>query len=380
MKVLPPPVDTEMQYLQNRDIAKRTFTGSGIYLILWIAVSLPNQIYHSSPKTWWSLSLTFVLLAIFRVSLTKNFELIYLKKPILWKALFFSPILLSALIWGGLCAFALVDPLFEDFSFVILICTAGLTSSGCSSTSPNLWLTRGLITGFLLPTVCVLVFTDNSYNSSLLLVICIYWFGISSLAKAQHREYWISLQNSFAVKKYAEELKRLNSIDGLTGLKNRTFFDDTLTKERKKSSRTQVPLTIFLIDIDHFKSVNDNYGHLIGDECLRQVSAQLARIIRRETDIVARFGGEEFVVLLHGTTAEKAVHIAEKIRIAIAQSEFVTPSGTLRITVSIGVSNTEIDIATTNDDIIGSADKALYMAKESGRNRVIIDAPVPTRP
>jgi diguanylate cyclase (GGDEF)-like protein len=188
------------------------------------------------------------------------------------------------------------------------------------------------------------------------------------------------LENSFTVKRYAVELERLNSIDVLTGLYNRAFFNNALTSERKKSSRTDVPLTLFLIDIDHFKSVNDRYGHLIGDECLKQVSAQLLQIIQRETDVVARFGGEEFIVLIHGTTAEKAVHTAEKIRIAITQTEFPTPEGNLRVTVSIGISNTCIDVDTTNDDIIGSADRALYLAKNSGRNRVIIDLPSTTFP
>jgi diguanylate cyclase (GGDEF)-like protein len=380
MKNTNSPIDAEMRRQENSDIAKRTFTGTGIYLVLWIAVSLPNQFHHTNPQIWWTLSIIFLMLAVFRTVLTKNFDSIYSKSPRLWKVLFFPQILLSSITWGVLCAFTLTDPALKDISFVILICTAGLTSGGCSSTAPNHWLTKGLITAFLLPIVCVLIFAGLTYNISLLFVICIFWLGISSIAKAQHHEYSLSLQNSFAVKKYTVELERLNSIDGLTGLKNRAFFDDSLTKERKKSSRTQVPLTLFLIDIDHFKSVNDRYGHLIGDECLRQVSAHLQQNVHRETDVVARFGGEEFVVLLHGTTAEKAVHIAENIRRAIDQSEFITPAGNLQITVSIGISNISINIDTTNYDLISSADKALYIAKNSGRNRVHIDTSGPTSP
>ena len=162
------------------------------------------------------------------------------------------------------------------------------------------------------------------------------------------------------------ELERLATTDPLTGCNNRRSFLQKFDSLWNSSTRYNQPLTAFMVDIDHFKSVNDNYGHATGDEVLRQVGLTL-REASREADIVCRFGGEEFAVILPNTSLEDGRRVAEKIRQTIAALEF---SQDLTITASIGVSSL-CQSPTSPQDLLEQADKCLYVAKRNGRNRVI---------
>ncbi|RSK27650.1 diguanylate cyclase [Bacillus sp. HMF5848] len=168
------------------------------------------------------------------------------------------------------------------------------------------------------------------------------------------------------------ELKRLVNTDPLTELPNRRCFDDRLQEEWNHSHVTKQPLSILLIDIDSFKSYNDFYGHLQGDESLKKVAEQLQRNVRSEVDMVARFGGEEFVVLLSNTDANKADRVAEQLRQAIENLQLRHNRSSVSdiITISVGVYSTIVTEDTTIEQIIMRADEALYVAKDKGRNCV----------
>lgn len=365
-------IDDEIQQQQHRDIAKRSFTGAFIYLIIWAAITIPNQLYAKETDAWWSFTLLMTLLAFIRTGMIVKFDKIYGNSPILWQCSFFVIVWLSALIWGLLCAVSLTTPAFSTITFVMITATAGLTSGGAASVAPNRILTLGMISAFLVPSILALLFIPNNHNISLWLLFCIYWVGMFSVTKIQHKEYWLSIKHSFITKRYAAELEKLNTIDGLTGLKNRVFFDGYLRTELKKSSRLQFPVALLLIDIDHFKSINDRFGHLAGDECLRQVSKILRKMVVRDTDIVARFGGEEFAIILPGSGPDQAMFFAERTRKAVEAMNIVTQERTLSLTVSIGVAEITATSDTKNEEIIAIADAALYAAKKGGRNRVIM--------
>ncbi|GMK37742.1 hypothetical protein PCCS19_07960 [Paenibacillus sp. CCS19] len=159
------------------------------------------------------------------------------------------------------------------------------------------------------------------------------------------------------------QLESLALTDPLTELKNRRFFNESLLAHIAKFHRSHEPFSIALIDIDQFKSINDTYGHPVGDQVLTEL-AQLLSTSSRETDVTARFGGEEFVILLAGADQTQSVHIAERIRAVIQAS----PLGNLYITASIGVAT--IMDEDTDDKLISGADQALYASKSRGRNRV----------
>ncbi len=165
------------------------------------------------------------------------------------------------------------------------------------------------------------------------------------------------------------ETKRLADTDGLTGLLNRRAFVDALELHRKKSKSDALPLSLFLLDIDHFKNINDTYGHDGGDAVLRGVAASLADVARK-SDLVARWGGEEFVVALPETSIAGARVMAERVRRAIAERQHVMTDGRkLNVTASIGIASANEDNWKL-DDVVGAADRAMYNAKHRGRNRV----------
>ena len=167
-----------------------------------------------------------------------------------------------------------------------------------------------------------------------------------------------------------ESLKELNTVDQVTGTKNRYHFDTTFSQEWNRASREGYPLSLLMLDVDHFKQVNDNYGHVAGDECLRQIGLRLAGNIKRAADTLARFGGEEFVILLPFSTNENAVKLAEQLRRSVAATPMEVDGEQIQIYISIGVCTV---IPRDNDqskDLITSADLALYEAKSAGRNRV----------
>jgi diguanylate cyclase (GGDEF)-like protein len=171
-----------------------------------------------------------------------------------------------------------------------------------------------------------------------------------------------------------EQAERLATTDGLTGLLNRRTFNAQLHARLREAQRYNRPLALLLLDIDHFKKVNDTYGHPAGDAVLRGI-AGLAQKQARETDIVARYGGEEIALILPETDASGAQAIAERIRRAAAAVAHPSEQGAIQVTVSIGVavatcSGARVAAGESADAILEAADKALYRAKQGGRNRV----------
>jgi diguanylate cyclase (GGDEF)-like protein len=165
-------------------------------------------------------------------------------------------------------------------------------------------------------------------------------------------------------------LQELANHDGLTGIANRRAFDETLKLEWRRAMRDAQPLSLLLGDVDLFKHYNDNYGHLAGDECLKQVAHAMSEEMQRASDLVARYGGEEFAVILPNSTLEGAAVVAERMRQAVEQLAIpFTGSETGCVTISIGVASVAPSPSGDSWQLISTADAALYRAKASGRNR-----------
>lgn len=170
------------------------------------------------------------------------------------------------------------------------------------------------------------------------------------------------------------ELQRLMNLDGLTGLNNRRRFDEYLQAEWRRAARERAPLSLLLVDVDHFKRYNDRYGHLGGDEALKRVAAAIQGSCHRPADLAARFGGEEFAVILPETPSQGAKQLAETIHKRVAA--FEGPAGGASVeshlTVSIGVATATPHPDSSALEFIMRADQALYEAKKAGRNRTVI--------
>lgn len=168
-----------------------------------------------------------------------------------------------------------------------------------------------------------------------------------------------------------ERTKKMAITDGLTRLYNHKHFYELLEQEFHRTKRYQASVVMIMIDIDFFKQINDTYGHQVGDDILKEL-AIVVRAQVRDIDILARYGGEEFAALLPQTTLEQAAIVAERIRSAVEMNEFSTSKGIIKITVSLGVAGyPEMDI-NSQVELVKRADAALYRAKETGKNRVVI--------
>jgi diguanylate cyclase (GGDEF)-like protein len=166
------------------------------------------------------------------------------------------------------------------------------------------------------------------------------------------------------------ELQEINTLDALTGIRNRSYFDKKYLAEVRRSRREQTQLSVVMLDIDHFKKVNDQYGHLVGDECIKNVARSLASALRRPSDDVCRYGGEEFALILPNTDLPGAMSLVDQLRLEIAKNTIQTEDKTVNITISAGIGTAIADLNQPEDCILALADKQLYAAKNAGRNNV----------
>lgn len=171
--------------------------------------------------------------------------------------------------------------------------------------------------------------------------------------------------------RHSKDLETKLNQDPLTKVYNRRAYVKRITNEMERFLRYQTIFSILVLDIDFFKKVNDTYGHAIGDKCLQEITRRTLPVIRKN-DMLARYGGEEFVVVMPETSSDGAVFVAEKIRHSIEKIEFIYKTDTIKMTVSIGVSQVK-DGDTSHEAVFERADAALYKAKSEGRNRVVVE-------
>jgi len=167
-----------------------------------------------------------------------------------------------------------------------------------------------------------------------------------------------------------ERLAQLAKRDALTGLHNRRYFDESALLIYKANLRNDSATSLVVIDIDHFKSINDNYGHPVGDECLKSVPALFNQFFSRDSDLVARYGGEEFVLLLSGEDLDSHLHQLECLRQTISSTVISVNGIEIKLTVSIGVAHVRQHSSLSFDELMRLADEALYQSKKEGRNRI----------
>lgn len=184
-------------------------------------------------------------------------------------------------------------------------------------------------------------------------------------------ELRVRIRSALRMYQLVQMLAQRAQIDGLTGLWNRTYFDKRWHEEFSRCQRHGHALSMAFLDIDHFKSVNDNYGHPMGDQVLQTIARILQQSTTRESDLACRYGGEEFVVVMPDTNAIEAAVVCERIRQAVMESRWArTPD--LRVTCSIGIVGASGPVKITADRWVEMTDRNLYAAKNGGRNRVVV--------
>ncbi|MGA7992343.1 MAG: sensor domain-containing diguanylate cyclase [Thermoanaerobaculia bacterium] len=198
--------------------------------------------------------------------------------------------------------------------------------------------------------------------------------GQLSLVVEKGRLYAELLQAKTALEAANRSLSLVATLDSLTGVPNRRMMDEMLDRAWRRAMRTKTPLSLIMIDIDHFKEFNDRFGHLEGDRCLVRVAEVMRSTLRRPDDFIARYGGEEFLAFPAAAAVETALGLAERLRVMVEQLPMeASGSGeSRRVTISAGVAGLDSVSDGSVFEVIASADRALYAAKKAGRNRVVL--------
>ena len=214
------------------------------------------------------------------------------------------------------------------------------------------------------------IFTPLVYHDGATGWICLSGNNLSpSLLDNDEKDYWLALSSIVRTALENARLYKLATVDGLTSLYVRHFFDIAMEREFRRALRYSAPMALLITDVDKFKNFNDTYGHQMGDRVLRMVAAECKNCVRN-VDIAARYGGEEFAIILPDTNIEGAKLTAERIRSRIEGLRIEHHGETITITISIGIASSEVSDARTMKQFIEEADRALYRAKGDGRNRV----------
>lgn len=223
-----------------------------------------------------------------------------------------------------------------------------------------------IVTGYFIRRMSFSVLFSNSYFTFLAYCICLFTSYILEIS--MRREYLYRIE----MKKNQRQLQRMSLFDHVTGIPNRRMLNMRLSEDFTELHKTGQPLSMILADIDYFKDYNDHYGHLEGDRCLAMVAGHIHIFSTRTGNFVARFGGEEFAMILSNTSLAEAQLMAEKIRQSVRGLKIRHPKSSIDqyITISLGVASITPDDSNSFETLINLADSALYRAKNNGRNRV----------
>lgn len=294
----------------------------------------------------------------------------HLGSPEAWTRQFMGLSLATAFLW---CVLDFGGVRTGDLSLQIFIITvqSGWVGAACTrnAASPATVFWQAALV--LVPAVFCMLISRDSFILALAPFACIQFSACLGIARSTGRQVIGAMISEQELEVANARLTELSATDGLTGIANRRAFDTALLAEWSRAARDSADLGLLMIDVDHFKAFNDRYGHPAGDECLRVVAEAAAHCLRRPHDLAARFGGEEFVALLPGTSAKQAMEVAERVLAAVLRAALRHEASAHGcVTVSIGAASISPHPGDTAQGLIHLADAALYDAKRTGRNRV----------
>jgi diguanylate cyclase (GGDEF)-like protein len=227
----------------------------------------------------------------------------------------------------------------------------------------------------MLPSMAVIVAQRRVDQGFLIFAVPILLLYVWRASRVVYTDYWSAVHAREQLEQRARELEQMSSTDTLTQVANRLHFDRQLTQEWARARREGTPIALMMIDVDHFKKVNDEFGHAFGDTCLQAVAVALRAALTRPGDLLARYGGEEFVVMLPGTDSAGARVVAERLHAAVAGLALRYATRSVPVACSIGVQVANGPGLGSPAAALKCADEALYQAKRQGRNRVVFADP-----
>lgn len=354
---------------ESRETLQRLRLGGPFYVLLWALAGVAANLWQRFPVAFIVIGLGFICLTVvrFRVrALPDDSDEAAVRRRLdrIWWLL-----LLNAASWGAASAWLLVIAPEESARTVAAISSYAFATAFAHNFPMR--LRHAFIAVFLiyLPTLAALVASGARYE--LIGVSALYLLYVTLALRRSHAEYLQRLDLEDELRQQRDLFQQQSRRDGLTGLANRRRFSSALEEWTAQARRTGVPLSLLILDLDHFKAINDEHGHARGDACLRAFASRLQAAFAGNDELVARLGGEEFGVLLRETSLEEAFARAEAFRAGLASDPLESGDDTvLALRVSIGVAAFAPGLHHDADALYHAADTALYEAKASGRDTV----------
>jgi diguanylate cyclase (GGDEF)-like protein len=356
------------------DTFRRAGVGGFFYMVAWLVVGGYAGAFARSPAASWALAGVFGALAVVRLLYRPPGD-VGAGARLRWLYRMWALVTLSTAGWGAVFFWTMRDPMFEGVRVASMLSTLGLATAFAHTFAFRLgWAALGIA---LLYLPGLLVLWGDTAGQATALVTTVYLIYVYLSLLRAHADYQHRLDVDQDLRDQRDLFARQSRIDALTELPNRRLFAETLAAAAKQARARGTPLSLLLLDIDHFKIVNDTHGHAVGDGCLVAVASRLQMAFANPGEVAARIGGEEFGVVLDGLDGAAAAARAEAFREALAAKPLLVDGKELPVSISIGWAQFEPSRNRAVDGFFRAADRALYRAKREGRNRVCSDAPLP---
>ena len=355
------------------DTYQRALTGGPFYAASWLLVGLYGDAFRRAPLASWGLLLAFCLLAASR----------FLHRPLAegdaialrrWLRVHWGIVLLTTGLWGLLFLWTTLDPAFGSAHTTALLFTLGLATAVAYAFSMRRGFSFVAIGLLCLPGLVVMLWDLGIGRANGLMMLVYLVYVVISLLR-NYTEYQQRLDLDQELRSQRDAFSRQSRMDPLTELANRRQFGDVLEAATARAKHSGQPLTLLLLDVDHFKQVNDTHGHAVGDACLLAIAARLHNRFNGKGELAARVGGEEFGVVIEGQDLAAAVPRAERFRAHLVEHPIALDGIVLHMTASIGLAQFDPSLHQDVDALYHAADSAVYRAKAAGRNRVCHEQP-----
>lgn len=370
-----PASDRELRNRCILDTAARAATGIYIYPAIWLILIIVTGVAEQAPAFAWGQMGLLSLLAALRTYWNHQLPQGLAERPERTEQVFNTLTLMMAFHWGVLTGLCLHWFGQSTLGWVMLVATIGFCTGGNTMFAINPALRYRYPFTMIAPVFVAQGLNPTSENLMMIGLqtgFAVYLVRSSSVIQA---DYWEARHAQRLAEQRARELEVASLTDGLTKVPNRIHFDRQFEHEWSRQCRHGRPTAILLIDLDHFKKLNDTHGHAFGDRCLIEAAQALRRACARGSDMVARYGGEEFIALLPETDVPGALAVAQDMLDEVRRLDIHKQGQRVPITCSIGVAVTIPQLGHDPDELIHQADVALYQAKAQGRDRHVLSAP-----
>jgi diguanylate cyclase (GGDEF)-like protein len=356
------------------DTWRRAAVGGLFYVVAWLVVGGYGGAFMRAPALSWSLAFAFLVLAVARLVLRPPREA-DIARRLRWLYLCWAIVAASTVAWGAVFYWSMRDPAFEPAKIASMLTTLGLATAFAHTFAFRLGWAALCIALLYLPGLLVLWGDGREQATALVTTVYLVYVYLSLLRA--HADYQHRLDVDQDLRDQRDLFARLSRVDALTDLANRRHFAEVLSAATRQARDHGLPLSLLLLDIDHFKAINDDHGHPVGDGCLSGVAARLQLAFPNAGELTARIGGEEFGVVLEGASAATARARAESFRESLQAKPLLVDGLVLPVTISIGWASFDPSLHRDVDGLFRAADRAVYRAKREGRNRVCDDEALP---